>query len=613
MRIALVGPELEENLALRYLHAALQEAGHQALIFDFNSPRDTEAIARRILIYAPHLVGLSMVFTGRAREYAALAGVLRTLGYSGHITAGGHFAAFHADALLSDVPAIDSVVHGEGEATLVDLANRLPETSDVLSVSYRDSGGAVVHTAARAVCADLDTLAWPTRTPPFHTYLGIPIANLLSSRGCFGSCSFCSIAAWHKQTGGPRFRQRDPQQVAKEMAGLYHEHAVRIFNFHDDNFFLPAHADSVARFSALKSALDREGVGRIAVQVKARPDSIDEEVMLCLKELGLFRVFLGVESNAVAGLRTLGRGIRREQNHAALRILEGAGIHTSFNLLMFDPETTLEDLDDNLEFLEAYARFPLNFGRVEAYTGTPLETRLRAEGRLEGNYWGHSYRIRDPRVEGAFQLFKQVFSPRNFDDTGVNLLGMKVDYLLHVLTHFHPGAAPAALVGDCRSTIEALNVHSVELLRTIRGYVSEADPRDERGRAEFGQRLAVERQRCDERVRRRMQDLVQAIQKRGDVGKQWAFPAQAAAAAAAIVISVSGCRDAYTDRHMTEMMMEPMGAPQKPVPAPSAEDGQSGDPTNILQRIEPEDWHMCEMIMRPVEPVPEVVPVKIEP
>lgn len=266
MKVALVGPELEENLALRYLHAALLKAGHEGLIFDFNARADTEAIARRILAYAPHVVGLSMVFTGRAREFAALAERLKQLGYPGHITAGGHFASFHAERLLSDVPAIDSIVHGEGEAAIVDLAGRLSDLDAVSGISYRKEGAAVVHTAERTVCAELDTLSRPTRTPPFHAYLGIPIANILSSRGCFGNCSFCSIAAWHRKTGGPRFRQRAAQHVAKEMAILYHEHGVRIFNFHDDNFFLPSEMDNLNRFSALKSALDHEGVGRIATR-----------------------------------------------------------------------------------------------------------------------------------------------------------------------------------------------------------------------------------------------------------------------------------------------------------------------------------------------------------
>ena len=404
MRIALVGPELEENLALRYLHAALLEAGHEALIFNFASPADALAIADHILTYAPDIVGLSMVFTGRAREFARLAEQLRQLGYSGHITAGGHFASFHDEPLLADVPAIDSIVHGEGEEALVDLARNLADPAGVPGITYRKHA-TVVHTAHRTVHTVLDDLPWPTRTPPFHTYLGIPIANMLSSRGCFGRCNFCSIAAWHKKTGGPRLRQRTPQAVAEEMAMLYHIHGVRIFNFHDDNFFLPSREENIERFRSITSALNAEGVGHIAIQIKARPDSIDEEVVAALRELGLFRVFLGVESNAVAGLRTLGRGIRREQNHAALRILEDAGVHTSFNLLMFDPETTLQDLTDNVDFLDAYARFPLNFGRVEAYTGTPLAIRSRhrpSHGRLLGTQLhdcGPKVRTRVPALQ----------------------------------------------------------------------------------------------------------------------------------------------------------------------------------------------------------------------
>mgnify|MGYP001603459607 CR=1 FL=1 len=125
MKTALVGPELEENLALRYLHASLVRAGHDSRIFDFNARSQTVPIARQILEYGPELVGLSMVFTGRAREFVALAESLRQEGYAGHITAGGHFASFHADHMLTDVPALDSVVHGEGEGGLVDLVDNL--------------------------------------------------------------------------------------------------------------------------------------------------------------------------------------------------------------------------------------------------------------------------------------------------------------------------------------------------------------------------------------------------------------------------------------------------------------------------------------------------------
>ena len=46
MKIVLVGPELEENLSLRYLSAALESAGHQARLFDFHGPDQVAEIAR---------------------------------------------------------------------------------------------------------------------------------------------------------------------------------------------------------------------------------------------------------------------------------------------------------------------------------------------------------------------------------------------------------------------------------------------------------------------------------------------------------------------------------------------------------------------------------------
>ena len=77
MKVALVGPELEENLALRYLHAALGVAGHECRIFDFNARHQILLVAGEIALFAPELVGLSMVFTARAREFIELAEVLR--------------------------------------------------------------------------------------------------------------------------------------------------------------------------------------------------------------------------------------------------------------------------------------------------------------------------------------------------------------------------------------------------------------------------------------------------------------------------------------------------------------------------------------------------------
>jgi len=45
MRIALVGAECEENLAVRYIHGALEQAGHDVVQVVFNDEGETERAA----------------------------------------------------------------------------------------------------------------------------------------------------------------------------------------------------------------------------------------------------------------------------------------------------------------------------------------------------------------------------------------------------------------------------------------------------------------------------------------------------------------------------------------------------------------------------------------
>lgn len=125
--IALVGPELEENLSLRYLASSLQSAGFEARIIRFDGDEDFPRAAQAIVgsPEPPLLVGISLAFQWRAPDFLALAVGLRSLGYRGHLTVGGHFATFAAEPLLTDFPALDSVCRQEAELTLVSLCRSL--------------------------------------------------------------------------------------------------------------------------------------------------------------------------------------------------------------------------------------------------------------------------------------------------------------------------------------------------------------------------------------------------------------------------------------------------------------------------------------------------------
>lgn len=600
MRVALVGPELEENLALRYIYAAVLAAGHEARILDFHKESQIPELVGQIVTWRPEVVGLSMVFTARAREYVQLAAAMREAGFAGHITAGGHFASFNAERLIADCPVMDSVLHGEGEQALPNLMARLNRPWETPGITCRDAARRIVNTPVPPPVDDLDALPFPTRSLAFYDYMGLPIANVLSSRGCFADCDFCSINAWHRRIGGRRFRQRSVENLVTEMAQLYHRYGVRIFNFHDDNFFLPCERQNVERFTAIRNALLQRGVGQIAIQVKARPDTVEPESMGILKDIGLFRVFLGVESNAVAGLKALGRGIDREVNHRAVRLLKDMDLHVTFNLLIFEPECSVEDIRDNVRFMREHADVPLNFCRTEVYAGTRLESRLRAAGRLEGSYFGYGYTMTDPHSQLAYELFRQVFSPRNFDYDGTNLKAMSLDYYFHLLRRFYPWQAGGSFRQAIKTLIGELNANNADLMERICRFAEDAGGRDPSAVKQFVNELSAEREAFDGHVRPRFESLLAHMRRLAASGRSrrrsWPGPAVAGAALVATILP-------WDCTHIYEMAPEPAQAAAQP--QSSQRPGESAWLASHATEMAPadlkrsRDWATTEMIAVP--------------
>ena len=129
MKVSLVGAELEENLGLRYMASALEGAGHQVDIVPFASEYEIPDVVSRVLKDQPEITGLSMVFTGRGREFCHLAQALRRAGYRGHLIGGGPFASFNCEQLLRDYTEFDSIGLGEGEELICALAANLEDVS----------------------------------------------------------------------------------------------------------------------------------------------------------------------------------------------------------------------------------------------------------------------------------------------------------------------------------------------------------------------------------------------------------------------------------------------------------------------------------------------------
>jgi len=496
MNVALVGAELEENLGLRYIASSLEAHGHSVAIIPFNSAQDTQSAVQQTIAFAPEIAGLSMVFTSRAREFCALAKQLREAGFAGHMIAGGPFASFNCETLVTNFREFDSVALGEGEDLMCCLVENLGSLDCVPGLCYRDSAGTVRTNPATGNADHLDALPWPKRTK-FHAYFNQPIASVLTSRGCWRECAFCSINAWYERGGGKKFRFRSVDSIVAEVSDLYHRHGVRILNFQDDNFFLPNPVKAAERFAAVRDGLRKNGVGQIAIAVKARPDSITEESIRILDELGLFRVFLGVENASENGLRNLNRKNTVEQILNALRILNDFDVHVAYNLLMFEPDTTLEEILVNLRFMERHNENPFNFCRAEAYPGTGLERKLLSEGRLLGDAFGYDYRLKDSRSEAFHQIANYAFFDRNFSDFGLHYFNMQVDFYFQLLRRFYPELLTQTLRSNVRNFIKQTNLDTYECCCEIYDFVI-GSPTDEVAIRSFAREM---RSRVDRRSR----------------------------------------------------------------------------------------------------------------
>lgn len=538
--IALVGPEIEENLSLRYLASSLLPHGFRSEIIGFNQDADFGNALAAILgaPEPPLVVGISLAFQWRAADFLAFAVALRERGYRGHLTLGGHFATFASLEILRDFPEVDSIVRQEAEGTMVALAQALASGASIASLTsieglaLRNGEGRPVLTPHPAL-PDLAALPWPDRRGAPAACFAHGIAPLVSSRGCYANCSFCCIAAWQEQSlPGKRYRLRAVEAVADEMVALQRTRGIDIFVFHDDNFFVPGHKRNRERIAALADALEARGIGPFATVVKARPTDCDPEVFRLLKErLQCIRVYIGIETDADQGLITLQRWSGSKQNREAIELVRALDLYTCFNMLIFDPDTTIQSLETNIAFLRYAAEFPSNFGRVELYAGTPLLARMQAEGRARGDYMQWDYALASREVERVFSLSMECFHARNFghDALANRIMGTRFD--LEVCRHFHPEIFRPAWLAEGKALNQQLARDTADGLTAIVDAVKRgASIDDERA---LVNRLAPGLRATEREVGERCRDLAQRLQAaigRGrpltDLGDRVATPLQ---------------------------------------------------------------------------------------
>lgn len=347
------------------------------------------------------------------------------------LTVLGHdFATLNHRRVLEQHPVFDLVCLGEGEQSFPALARAVLDgrgPHDIPGVVAR--GG---RTTAAAVL-NLDDLPWPSRGD-LGAVLGAGLSPaVFTSRGCPYQCTYCTTGETASRlAGADRHRLKSLDNVYAEIEDLVRRHGVHRLTITDDLFLTksPASRERAAQFARrlIAAGLDLE------FMIDCRVDSIDADVFRLLRQAGLTRVFVGVETANPEQLEFYNKRYTRSQDrrsyiHSQLNLARDMGIDVIPGIITYHAESAIPELRDTLALIDGcdLESTYLFLDRLIAYPGTPVYRRYRERGLLVEEWPVPRWEIADPQIAAIEQAMLRAESEgltfRQMRDLFASLVG----------------------------------------------------------------------------------------------------------------------------------------------------------------------------------------------
>lgn len=408
--------DADEHLGLGYIASYLRVHDINVAIIDVTLNSWTlKQAASEIAKYSCKIIGISIPFQQYASQALDFIKALRETGFDCHFTIGGIFPTFAYEELFALCNQIDSIILGEGEITFYELAQKIiagKDWRDVNGISYMEKGE-VTKTPIRPLAENLDDFPYPARDNLPLVLKRQPSVSMLSSRGCYGGCTFCSVVPFFSAFG-PRCRVRSTENIINEIQMLISTYGVHNIIFNDAEF---AGGIAVNRGQTIEIA--QEIIKRnfnIHFSIQCRVNDIDIDTFEILKQAGLRRVFLGVESGSQTALDRFKKGVSVQDNINAIDILSKLDMYVSMGFIMFDEQTTFDEVSENMDFIKK-AKSLMPKGKLQdvfiatkalPLAGSEVESKLKQSGKYEGNCLDFDYKLNDPNMEKLFNSMVKV-------------------------------------------------------------------------------------------------------------------------------------------------------------------------------------------------------------
>lgn len=344
-----------ENLGIEYLSAVLKQGGHSTrLAFDpklFNDPficikplakffNYEKTILKQAKNYKPGIIAFSVV----SSDYAwalRLAGQMKKECPAVHITFGGIHPSSVPEKVLEN-EQVDSVVVGEGEYPLLELANSIEKGKlnyNIKNIWFKYDGR-IIKNELRPYIEDLDSLPFPDKE---LYYKIIPQYKsgykIITRRGCVNSCTYCHNSIWQAlYPGKEKIRLRSVGNVIQELQEAKRKYHFNRLRINDDLFTY--NEKWLRDFSQ-----EYKKYINAPVYCFGSPATINENVIGYLKDMSCYQVCIGVQSTSeILRKKVLNREESNDCIKEAIRLCRKHKIRCVVDNIIGLPEEKEEDL-----------------------------------------------------------------------------------------------------------------------------------------------------------------------------------------------------------------------------------------------------------------------------
>ena len=410
-KIAFITPPLEEGVAhhplfpplgLAYMAAILEQNNFEVKIYDCPASEINHAqLKTELEAYQPTIVGIGSM-TPTIESALKSAQIAKQISSDIKVLMGGPHATFADSEILTSEKAVDVIVRGEGEETIVELAEQV-SLGNIKGITFRKDNQ-IIQTPTRPFIQDLDALPRPAyKYLPMAKYkiTGKTLLPIITSRGCPFQCSFCVAS----QMFGQRFRMRSPKNVLDELEWLRDDYGAEGIAFQDDTLTF----DKKRATEICDGMIERKinlpwGCG-------TRADVVTKDVLAKMAKAHCNETMFGIESGCQRMRAVLKKGVTNEQCENAIKWAKEAGMFVTVSVILGYPGETEESLQETLDFARKLEPDDVWLCHATPYPGTYLRELVKSYGWKMSESW-ELYNTMNPIFEDPALPAKEIAEMR---------------------------------------------------------------------------------------------------------------------------------------------------------------------------------------------------------